>query len=61
MFDHIAIDLWSSWNFENIKDIIRICNPMVRFLKFTFNIKIYEEFVGFLYKLVWRETLLLKI
>ena len=30
---------------------------MVRFLKFTLNINIYDEFVGFLFKLVWRETL----
>ena len=30
---------------------------MVRFSKFTLNIKIYDEFVGFLSKLVWRETL----
>ena len=30
---------------------------MVRFLKFTLNINIYGEFVGFLSKLVWRETL----
>ena len=29
--------------------------------KFTFNIKIYNEFVGFLSKLVWRETLFLGI
>ena len=30
---------------------------MVRFSKFTLNINIYDEFVGFLSKLVWRETL----
>ena len=30
---------------------------MVRFSKFTLNIKIYKEFEGFLSKLVWRETL----
>ena len=30
---------------------------MVRFSKFTLNIKIYEEFVEFLSKLVWREIL----
>ena len=38
-----------------MNDIIRTCNPTVRFSKFTFNIKIYEEFVRFLSKLVWRE------
>ena len=30
---------------------------MARFSKFTLNIEIYEEFVEFLSKLVWRETL----
>ena len=30
---------------------------MVRFSKFTLNINIYDEFVGFLSKLVWRATL----
>ena len=30
---------------------------MVRFSKFTLNIEIYEEFVKFFSKLVWRETL----
>ena len=57
MFDEIAIDLWSSWNFTCIKNIITTCNLTVRFSKFTFNIKIYEEFVKLLSKLVWRETL----
>ena len=40
-----------------LKDVIITYNLMVRFLKFTLNIKIYDEFVGFLSKLVWRETL----
>ena len=40
-----------------MKDVIRTCNLTVRFLKFTLNIKINDEFVGFLSKLVWRETL----
>ena len=30
---------------------------MIRFSKFTLNIKIYKEFVGFLSKLIWKETL----
>ena len=34
---------------------------MVRFSKFTLNIKIYDEFIEFLSKLVWRETLFLLI
>ena len=40
-----------------MKNIIRICNIMVRFSKFILNIKIYEKFVEFLSKLVWKETL----
>ena len=28
-----------------MKNIIRTCNLMVRFSKFTFNIEIYEEFM----------------
>ena len=39
-------------------DVTRTCNLTVRFSKFTLNINIYDEFVGFLSKLVWRETLL---
>ena len=45
------IDLWFSWNFVSIKDVIRTCNLTVRFSKFTLNINIYDEFVGFLSKL----------
>ena len=59
MFNEIAIDIWSSWNFTCMKNIITTCNLMVRFSKFTLNIKIYEEFVEFLSKLIWRETLFL--
>ena len=40
-----------------MKNIIRIYNLTVRFSKFTLNIEIYEEFVEFLSKLVWIETL----
>ena len=40
-----------------MKNIIRICNIMVRFSKSILNIKIYEKFVKFLSKLVWKETL----
>ena len=39
-----------------MKTIIRTCNLTVRFSKSTLNIEIYEEFVKFLSKLVWRET-----
>ena len=45
MCDEIVIDLWTSWNFENIKNIIRTYNLTVRFSKFTLNIEIYEEFI----------------
>ena len=48
MFDKIAIDFLSSWNFTYMKNIIRTCNLTVRFSKFTLNIEIYEEFVQFL-------------
>ena len=40
-----------------MKNIIRTCNPTIRFSRFTINIKIFEEFVEFLFKQVWRETL----
>ena len=43
--------------FGSIKDVISTCNLTVRFSKFTLNIKIYDEFVWFLSKLIWRETL----
>ena len=55
----MAIDFWYSWNFVSIKDVIRTYNLTVRFSKSTINIKIFDEFVGFLSKLVWRETLFL--
>ena len=41
-----------------MEDIINTCNPDARFLKFTFNIKTYKKFEGFLSKLVLREILL---
>ena len=44
----MAIDLWSSRNFPNIKNIIKTYNLTIIFLKFIFNIKIYEESVEFL-------------
>ena len=59
MFDEIVIDLWFSWNFTCMKNIIKTCNLTVRFSKFTLNIEIYEKFVKFLFKLIWRETLFL--
>ena len=38
-----------------MKDIMTTCNLLLRFSKFTLNIKIYEEFVRFFSKLVWRD------
>ena len=38
--------------------MIRTCNLIVRFSKFTLNIKIYEEFEEFFSKLVCKEALL---
>ena len=40
-----------------MKNTIKTCNPTARFTKFILNIKIYEKFEGFLFKLVWREIL----
>ena len=57
MIDDIVIDFLFSQNFESMEDIIRTCNPIIRFSKFTSNKKIEEEFEGFLSKIVWRETL----
>ena len=40
-----------------MKNIIRMYNLTVKFLKFTLNIEIYEEFIKFLSKLIWRKIL----
>ena len=42
---------------KSIKGIIRSCNLMVKFWKFTLNIKIYQNFEEFIFKLVWRRML----
>ena len=55
LIDDITIDLWFSWNFASILDIIRTCNPMIKFSKFTSNKKILAEFEEFLFKLIWRK------
>ena len=44
-----------------MKDIIRICNLIVRFLKFILNKKICKKFERFFSKLVQRKTLFFKI
>ena len=56
LIEDIVIDFWSSWNFVSMEDIIKTSNPIVRVSQFTSNKKIYENFEGFLFKLVWRET-----
>ena len=48
----MVIDLRFSWNLISIMDVIRTCNLMVDFQKIILNINIYDEFVGFLSKLV---------
>ena len=48
----MVIDLWFSWNLISFMDVIRTCNLMVDFQKIILNINIYDEFVGFLSKLV---------
>ena len=35
LIDNIAIDLWSFWNFENMKNLRRKYNPMVNLSQFT--------------------------
>ena len=40
-----------------MKDIIRTCNPTIKFSNFRLNIKIYDKFEEFLFKLVRKETL----
>ena len=37
VIDDIIIDLWSFWNFTSMENIIRTCNPIVRFSKFIYN------------------------
>ena len=61
LFDDIAINFWPSWNYGGMNDIIKTFNPIVRFSKFTLNIKIYKEFERFLSKLVWKENLFIYI
>ena len=37
-----------------MRDIIKTCNSIVRFSKFTSNKKIFAKFEWFLFKLVWK-------
>ena len=59
LIDNITINLWSSWNFANMEDIIRTRNSTFRFSKFTSNKMIFTEFGGFLFKLVRTEIFFL--
>ena len=43
LIDDIIIDLWSLWNFANMEDIRRKCNPIVNLSQFTSNKKIWVE------------------
>ena len=35
LINDTTIDIWFSWNF--MKNIIKTCNPTIKFLKFTSN------------------------
>ena len=56
LIDDITIDIWSSWKFACMNNIIRTCNLTIIFSKFTYNKTIKEKFGRFFSKLVWRET-----
>ena len=47
LIDDITIYFCSFWNFVSMNNIIRMCNPTVRFLKFTFNKKLLAKSEGF--------------
>ena len=53
LIDDIAIDLWSYWNFANMKDIRRKCNPMVNLSQFTLKKKILSGVVVLVYDNAW--------
>ena len=67
LFDQYTYFLYTILDHKNLKfqhlfEEIAIdftCNLTARFSKFTLNIEIYKEFVEFLSKLVWKETLFL--
>ena len=59
LIDNITIDLLFFWNFASMEDIIRTCNLIFRFTKFTSNKMIFTEFERFLFKLIWREIFFL--
>ena len=52
LIDDIAIDLWSYWNFANMKDIRRKCNPMMNLSQFTLKKYILSGVVVLVYNQV---------
>ena len=50
--DDIAINISSFWNFENMEDLRRKCNPMIDLPKFTSNKKILSWVVVLIYNKV---------
>ena len=45
LINDITIDLWPFWNFANMEDIRRKCNPMVNLSQFTSNKKILNGII----------------
>ena len=46
LIDNITINIWYSWNFVSMEDIIKKMQSINRFTKIYINKKIYEEFEG---------------
>ena len=44
LIDNITINIWYSWNFLSMEDIIKKMQSINRFTKIYINKKIYEEF-----------------
>ena len=57
MIDDIAINIWSSVIFANMKDIRRKCNPTVNLSKFTSNKNILSGVITLNYNQVYCQTL----
>ena len=57
LIDDITIDLWYTWNFVSVEDIIRKCNYSVDLLKIKYNKKILNGVVALGYNQVWHQTL----
>ena len=59
LIDDIAINIWYSWNFASMEDIIRTYNPTIRFSKFTPNKNIYERSLKGFFPNFFKDKLLL--